>query len=183
MRSLRLSHEQIKQIMGEALSASPDEACGMIGGLGIDAKRIVPITNVAEQAHYHYLMDGTEQLKALKAFDAQDLDWLAVYHSHPMGKPHPSQEDVREAMLNTPNLIHVIIGLKDQQQRLQAWHIHDGLVDEVELLVGAQASKASQPASRLEQWAVLFAMILGIIILLGISFILLPPAPSLPLPQ
>ncbi len=183
MRSLRLSQQQVKSIMDDVLAAYPHEACGMIAGQDIDAIQILRIDNVADQPQSHYVMDGMMQLQALKTFEHQGLDWLAVYHSHPEGKPQPSQEDIRAAVLHTPNLIHVIVGLKNHQTQLQAWHIHDGQVDEVELLIGSQASMAVPSVSRLETWSVIFAILLGIIILVVISFLLLPPAPSLPLPQ
>lgn len=183
MQHLRLSHEQVQAIVDHAVNELPNEVCGLIAGRDGKAKQIVPIKNVADKPQQQYQMDAQEQLQALKSFDEQNIDWIAVYHSHPNGQPLPSSEDIRDADLNTPNICHLIIGLKNQKVRLQAWRIHDGQVDEVELLIGQQQSNSLAPMSQLQIWAVIIAIIIAVILLLGISFSLLPPAPPLPTPQ
>lgn len=183
MQFLRLSHEQVQAIVDHAVNELPNEACGLIGGVDSKAKQIIPIKNVAEMPQRYYRIDAQAQLQALKSFDEQHIEWIAVYHSHPNGQPLPSSDDIRDAELNTPNLCHLIIGLKNQNIRLQAWHIYDGKVDEVELLIGQQKPYSLAPMSKLQIWAVILAIIIAVVLLLGISFSLLPPAPPLPTPQ
>ncbi len=183
MGFLRLSHEQVQAIVDHAVHDLPNEACGLIAGIEGKAKQIVPIKNVADTPQQQYQMDAQEQLQALKSFEAQHIDWIAVYHSHPNGQPLPSYDDIRDAELNTPNIYHLIIGLKKQKVYLQAWHIHGGQVDEVELLIGQQRPYSLAPMSKLQIWAVILAIVIAVVLLLGISFSLLPPAPPLPTPQ
>lgn len=182
MRSLRLSQQQVQTIVEHCIHTLPDEACGLIAGYGELAESIIPINNASENPKRHYRMDANEQLKALKLIDSENLDWIAVFHSHPDSAPIPSQEDIRVAELNTPGIIHLIVSLKHNKSRLQAWHIHDGQVDEVELLIGQKRSEAVKALSRLEIWAVLVAILIAVALLLAISFSLLPPAPPLPTP-
>ncbi|GAB5489942.1 MAG: hypothetical protein Phog2KO_01570 [Phototrophicaceae bacterium] len=182
MQSLRLSHEQIQNIVDHAKNDLPNEACGLIGGLNGKVLHIIPIKNVANNPQVHYLMDANEQLQALKQFDQQNIEWLGVYHSHPNGKAIPSQEDSRSAELNTPNLCHVIVGLKNQDVHLQAWHIHNAEIDPVELLIGQQNSYSIAPMSKVQIWAIILAIVIAVILLLGMSFNLLPPAPPIPTP-
>lgn len=183
MRSLRLSHQQVQAIIDHCVESQPDEACGLIAGQGGTTEQIIPIGNVADNPQQHYQMGANEQLKALKWIEASHLEWIAVYHSHPDSVPIPSLEDIHSAELNTPSLIHLIVSLKNNRSRLQAWHIHDGQVDEVELLIGQQQSDGVTPMSRMEIWAVLIAIFIGVVLLLAISFSLLPPAPPIPTPQ
>jgi len=183
MRSLRLSQQQVQTIVDHCIQSLPDEACGLIAGREGKGEGIIPIKNVSENPTRHYQMDANEQLKALKLMDAESLDWLAVFHSHPDSAPIPSQEDIRAAELNTPDIAHLIVSLQNNKSRLQAWHIHDGQVDEVELLIGQKRSEAIDPMSRLQIRAVIFAILIAVVLLLTISFSLLPPAPPLPTPQ
>lgn len=182
MRSLRLSHQEVQVIIDHCIHSLPDEACGLIAGHGGLAESIIPISNVAGNPEHHYQMDAIEQLKALKLIESEDLDWIAVFHSHPNSKPIPSLEDIGKAELNTADKIHLIVSLRNNQSSLQAWHIHDGQVDEVELLIGQQESHAIEALSGLEIWAVLFAVLIAVALLLIISFNLLPPAPPIPTP-
>lgn len=183
MQSLRLSHQQVQVMVDHCIGNLPEEACGLIAGQEEKAEAVIPIKNVADNPLHHYVIDDNQQLQALKKIDSQGLDWIAIFHSHPNSEPIPSLEDIREADLNTPNLVHVIISLKHNTSRLQAWHIHDGQVDEVELLIGQQRSQAIAPMSRLQIWAVLLAILISVVLLLAISFTLLPPAPLIPTPQ
>ncbi|MEO1287368.1 MAG: M67 family metallopeptidase, partial [Chloroflexota bacterium] len=133
MRSLRLSAQQIQVILKAVDNAYPHEACGIIGGQDGDAIRIIPIANVAENRERHYRLDPEEQLQALLSLEAEHLEWIGVFHSHPDGKPIPSLDDIQDARLNTPNLIHLIVGMRNRQPELQAWHINNGQVDPVDL--------------------------------------------------
>jgi proteasome lid subunit RPN8/RPN11 len=183
MRSLRLTHEQIQAIVDHARQDQPHEACGIISGNGDVVARIMPIHNIARNPQHHYRMDAKDLLQVLKNMNAAGEEMLGVYHSHPKHEPIPSSEDIREAQLNTPNMVHVILSLKYGKTRLQAWHIHDGLVDKVELLVGNQLSLALAPMTRAQTMAIILATILALAFLLIISLNLLPPAPSIPTPQ
>jgi len=183
MQSLRLNHQQVQVIVDHCIDNLPDEACGLIAGHGEKTELVIPIDNVADNPQQHYLLDANEQLQALKKIEAQELEWIGVFHSHPKSDPLPSLEDIRSAELNTPDMAHVIVSLKHNTSRLQAWHIYEEQVDEVELLIGQQRSQAIAPMSRLQVWAVLLAILISMVLLLAISFTLLPPAPPIPTPQ
>jgi proteasome lid subunit RPN8/RPN11 len=177
---LRLSIEQVDAIVAHALSESPNEACGMIAGKGAKASRLIPIKNAAANPQSHYQMDSAELLRAYKSIELEGLDCLAIYHSHPKSEALPSQEDIREAEINTPNMIHLIISLKPPKARLQAWQIQIGQVDEVELLIGNEAAANVPKLSQMQVGAIVLATVFAVLLLLAISFSLLPPAPPIP---
>jgi proteasome lid subunit RPN8/RPN11 len=179
MQSLRLTHEQIQAMVDHARNEQAHEACGIIaGGVGV-ATRIIPIQNTANNPQHHYQMNAKELLLALKNMDAAGEEMIGIYHSHPGSEAIPSLEDIQAAQVNTPNTVHVIIGLKYGKARLQAWHIHDGLVEKVELLVGNQSSMALLPMTRTQIMAVIIATILAVLLLLTVSLSLLPSAPPI----
>lgn len=183
MQTLRLSSEQMLSIVNHARNEQAKEVCGIIAGNVGVASRIIPIKNAASNPEYHYQMDAQELLQALKDIDLADEEMLGVYHSHPNNEPIPSEEDVREAQLNTPNMVHVILSLKYGKVRFQAWHIHDGRAERVELLVGNQMSVSVFAMSKAQVIAVILAAIVAVLFLLMISFSLLPPAPPIPTVQ
>lgn len=179
---LRLSIEQVDAIVAHALAESPHEACGLIAGKGEKASRLIPIKNTAAHPQSHYQMDAGELLRAYKNIESEGLDCIAVYHSHPKSEPLPSQEDIREAELNTPNMTHLILSLKPPKARLQAWRIQLGQVDKVELLIGREASENVPKLSQMQIGSIIVATIFAVLLLLAISFSLLPPAPPIPTP-
>lgn len=179
---LRLSIEQLDAIVAHAVAEAPREACGLIAGKNGQALRLFPVKNVAANPESHFEMDAAALLAAYKALETESLDCIAIYHSHPKSAPIPSQEDIRAAEINTPNQIHLLISLKDKEAQLQAWHIQLGQVDRVELLIGSEPSANVPKPSQVEAWAIFFATVFAVLLLLAISFSLLPPAPHIPTP-
>jgi [CysO sulfur-carrier protein]-S-L-cysteine hydrolase len=181
---LRLSIEQVDAIVAHALTDAPKEACGLIAGKAEKATSLFPIKNAAANSQSHYQMDATELLRAYKSIEADGLDCIAIYHSHPKSEPLPSQEDVHAAELNTPNTIHLIVSLKPPKARLQAWRIQPARqADKVELLIGTEPSQNVPKLSQLQVWSIILATVFAVLLLLAISFSLLPPAPPIPSPQ
>jgi proteasome lid subunit RPN8/RPN11 len=183
MRFLRLTYQQVQTIVEQAKANAPCEICGLIVGQSGVAKQLILIPNCSVSPETHYDMDGKALLQAYKKIDASGDDLLAMYHSHPKSEALPSQTDIRDAMRNMPNIIHIIVSLKHQVARLQAWHIHDGQVDKVELLVGNEQSRSMPSLSRAQIIAIVLMTLLAVAFLISLSIYLLPPAPPLPTPQ
>lgn len=183
MRPLRLSHQQVQAIVEQAKAAAPLEDCGLIAGStdGI-AQQIYPIPNRSDKPTQHFDMEPVALLRAYKQIEAAGQTLLAVYHSHPTSDPIPSPADIRDAMLNMPNVAHLIVSLKSHAPRLQVWHIHAGQVERVELLVGSQQSHNMDALTRAQILAIVLATLLAVALLLTLSFALLPPAPPIPTP-
>lgn len=186
MDYLRLSHDQIHTLIQSARAGYPAEVCGLIGGQANTARLIVPVPNVAKNPLVNYQMAANSLLKALKTIDANGLELIGVYHSHPYSDPIPSPTDIQSAESHYPGLVQIIISLGHEQQRLKAWRIFPGQVDDVELLVG-DAVSSEMPAdhlSRAQQIAILLAALVSLVMMLSISISLLPPAPILtPVPR
>jgi len=73
------------KMLCEAANKPTQEICGII----LQDWTVVPITNVAESDAEFY-MDETELLRWMIKTNG---DLLGVYHSHPNGRPHPSDVD------------------------------------------------------------------------------------------
>jgi proteasome lid subunit RPN8/RPN11 len=90
-----LSPDQIAQMAAHITACLPEEACGMIGGAHGEARLIIPVTN-SLHSPVRFRMDPSEQLQAFLRFEAEELDLLAIFHSHPAGPAAPSETDRAE---------------------------------------------------------------------------------------
>jgi proteasome lid subunit RPN8/RPN11 len=91
------SHHQV--MLDHLLTCLPEEGCGLVGGQfgpdGARAQAILPVTNELHSPVRFY-MAPLEQLKALSWLDENELELVAIFHSHPAGPPGPSPTDLAE---------------------------------------------------------------------------------------
>jgi proteasome lid subunit RPN8/RPN11 len=73
----------------------PEEGCGLVGGVGNQVTKVIPITNQLHSPK-KYLMNAAEQIEAFINFENHQLDLLAIFHSHPTGVETPSDTDINE---------------------------------------------------------------------------------------
>jgi [CysO sulfur-carrier protein]-S-L-cysteine hydrolase len=133
--SLRLTPETLEELLRNARSEYPNEACGVLGGSGGRVERVYALPNAA-RSQVRYEADPARLLDAL--LDIERRGWeptpLGIYHSHPRSEAQPSPTDVREATY--PDSIYVIVSLQDfDAPDVRAFRILDGQVSEVELIV------------------------------------------------
>lgn len=100
---LNADHWGIMQ--ADVLSCLPNEACGLLGGIGESVKIVIPVTNLLHSP-VRFRMEPTEQLKAFQLLEERDLDLVGVYHSHPYGPDGLSATDISEAYY--PDVVHLI---------------------------------------------------------------------------
>ena len=101
---LQLNPAQIYAIHKHCQDEIPREACGLLAGIGGVVKIVLPVKNIAA-GKTSYEMDPRAQLRAMELIEAEGLEFLAIYHSHPKGPPHPSETDIRK---NQYAVIHLI---------------------------------------------------------------------------
>ena len=177
--SYRIAYDVTRKIADHAWSRYPDEACGLIAGHENHISYAVALRNVADRPENAYAIDANEQLQSLKAIDDAELSWIGVYHSHPDSAPLPSAEDLRNA--SDYGLLHLIVSLGDSRPAFKLWQLHDRGANPLDLLFDNDLSvdSADPLLSKQQMIAVLVAGALAALLLLGISFSLLPPAPDL----
>jgi proteasome lid subunit RPN8/RPN11 len=97
----QLPAELWDQIQAHLRDNLPDEACGLIGGTrnhelhGWKASRIFLIENILHSPT-RFRMDGRAQLAAFEQIDRDNLELIAIFHSHPQGPDYPSETDKKE---------------------------------------------------------------------------------------
>jgi [CysO sulfur-carrier protein]-S-L-cysteine hydrolase len=127
------------QMVADCLGDLPDEACGLLAGPvtpdgrpsgGVEVA--YPCRN-ADASARTYTIDSRDQLRAMRAAAALDLDVVGVYHSHTHTDAYPSQTDVRQAV--DPNWWYVIVGFRHGDPEVRSYHIVDGTIREVPVVV------------------------------------------------
>ena len=129
MQTLTLSHALLDEMLAHVNRLFPEEACGLVSGIDGRAARLYPVENV-RHSPVAFEMEPVQQIKALLAMEAEGLELIAIYHSHPHGPARPSTTDVANAYY--PDAVQLIISLANRQQpSIRAFTIIDEVVTEV----------------------------------------------------
>ncbi|MBK7450343.1 MAG: M67 family metallopeptidase [Anaerolineales bacterium] len=138
MRTLSLTQEQIQQMIAHVDAHLPFEACGLLAGRGSSVENVLMVTNQA-QSPVRYLMDPIEQLHAFEWIEAQGLDLLGIFHSHPTGPETVSPTDIAEAAYD---VVYVIVSRSNGIWHTRGFWIQDAAYNEVTLQI---YSTSNQP--------------------------------------
>jgi proteasome lid subunit RPN8/RPN11 len=115
---------------------APEEACGLLSGLVnpgfYQVIAVIPLTNELH-SRVRYRLDPRQQIAAFNQIDAQGLELVGIYHSHPAGPPEPSPSDIAEAFY--PDVVYLIWSALAGDWQCRAFLIQDGQVIQVEISV------------------------------------------------
>ena len=115
-----------------ARKESPLECCGILGGKNGTVEKVFELRN-EEQSPVRYSMSPQDQLRIFDEMDKESLDMVAVYHSHTHTIPYPSETDVKLAFY--PEVVSVIISLKEETQVMKAFRIKENAISTEEIEV------------------------------------------------
>ena len=111
------------------LSQAPLEACGLLAGKGNKVEAVLPVHNIA-RSPVRFRIDPQEQLNAFEWIEANGLDLVGIFHSHPSGPEAASATDVEEAAYE---VVHIIWSPKGDLWQARGFWIEGGRVSEVKL--------------------------------------------------
>ena len=127
---MRIDAALLERIVAHARREFPNECCGMIAVRDGRAVAIHEATNLAASP-LRFEVDGREIIRAQDAFEDEDAELGAIYHSHTRSEPYPSQTDIGFAE-RWPNVEWLIVGLRrDSDPTVRSYRIDDGAVEEV----------------------------------------------------
>lgn len=134
---LILSQELLAQVLQHARVTRPREAVGLLGGRSTGEVDVaLPLVNIAS-GERAFIADPYSQYCALQRLEADNLNVLAIYHSHPGGGVDPSAEDLVYAQ--RWSCAHLIVALRESAdcgERLRAFRFDQrGGVEDVEIRV------------------------------------------------
>lgn len=127
----KLPSDFAQQIVEQAKSEHPNEACGLLAGTNGAATRLFRMSN-AERSPVIYRMEPAEQLRVFNEIDEAGLELTGIYHSHTRSPAYPSSTDVSLAYY--PEAVYLIVSLADMDRPdLRGFRIQDGKVVEIDL--------------------------------------------------
>lgn len=130
MPTLTLNQALLAEMLAHVGELWPEEACGLLGGRDGRATHLYPVENV-HHSPVSFEMAPLQQVQAMLAMEAEGLELVAIFHSHPHGPARPSATDVAHAYY--PEAVQLIISLADRvRPSVRAFTIIDGVVAEVD---------------------------------------------------
>lgn len=128
MKKLVLTPETEEVIKAHSLGTFPNECCGFFfgstNGEEKNVTEVMPVTNakVGDQRR-RFLIDPLDYMKAEKFALERNLDFLGIYHSHPLHPAIPSEHDRSQAM---PAFSYVITSVQPEEVTdLTSWQLND----------------------------------------------------------
>ncbi len=134
MDRFELAPEVAEEISAHALECHPEEACGIIAGVGDVGTKVYRGRNLSLTPRLAFELDP-ETLAHQLQFETAGLTMTAIYHSHPSGPATPSGADIRQASEGYPDSITIVCSLADLSSPvLRAFRIAQGQIREVPLV-------------------------------------------------
>lgn len=129
---MKISKKIINKIYDHGRKEAPIEACGYLAGINNEVVNYYPMHNI-DQSNEHFTFDPQEQFDVMKKVRTEQLEVLAVYHTHPESPARPSAEDIRLAF--DPGIVYVILSLLEDKKNIKAYKIIKGQVTEKKLII------------------------------------------------
>jgi proteasome lid subunit RPN8/RPN11 len=131
---MRIPKALVDEIVAHAREDLPNECCGLVGGVGEEARSAHKVANAAVSP-LRYEMDPKGQLDAYNAIEEAGEELVAIYHSHTKSPAYPSQTDVNQAVA-WPDQVYLIVSLADRDEPdLKGYLLKDLRIADVEIVV------------------------------------------------
>jgi proteasome lid subunit RPN8/RPN11 len=133
---LLIPADVLNAVMGHALRELPNECCGLLAGVRsadgseLQVSRQFALRNVADDPRTEFLSEPRGMFEAVRTMRAEEIDVLAVYHSHPTSEPVPSRKDVERSYGDS--VVTLIVGLDNDPPLVRGWWLRGEGVHEAE---------------------------------------------------
>jgi proteasome lid subunit RPN8/RPN11 len=109
------------------------ECCGLLAGRDETITHAFPAQNVAADPLRNYVIAPKETVQLMREFRAQGIEFLGIYHSHPVGENAPSARDIELAYYS--EAAYFIVSPLGLPKRVRAFSIRDGRAAELEIQI------------------------------------------------
>jgi proteasome lid subunit RPN8/RPN11 len=131
LRALKLQSVHWQAMRRHVIAQAPLEACGLLAGKQDAVETVLRVRN-AEQSPVRFRMDAQEQYNAFEWINANGLDLVGIFHSHPSGPETVSPTDIAQAAYE---VVHIIWSRPKRTWNARGFWIEKGKATEVTLQV------------------------------------------------
>ena len=105
--NLQISSQELEKLQSHAEEGYPHEVVGILAGSRKDSlvTRVHPLINERADTRNRYRVDGLILMRAERSLEAEGLEIVGYYHSHP---DHPAQYSEYDRDHALPNMSYVI---------------------------------------------------------------------------
>jgi proteasome lid subunit RPN8/RPN11 len=107
---------------------APDEACGLLGGVGRRVSSFHPLRNV-KASPTRYEADARDLIAAVVWLRERSAEILAIYHSHPRWPAIPSRTDLETNYYD--DVPRIIVSLEDEVPDVRTWRLFPNAYQEL----------------------------------------------------
>lgn len=125
---LRIGTVALEQTLAHLRKELPGEGVGLWAGRQGLVNLVLPLPNVHPRPRVAYQAEPQALIGAIQRLEEDDLELLAIYHSHPSGPARYSPTDQQQAFWRVPYVIFAL-----QTGELKAYKLPEG--EEVMIVV------------------------------------------------
>ncbi|HYX84811.1 MAG TPA: M67 family metallopeptidase [Gaiellales bacterium] len=115
------------EIVAHAHAGLPNEACGILAGVGDRVERF-HAAEPDEPSPFYYRIDSRDQIRIMNAIEDDGMELVGIYHSHVSSPAYPSRTDAEQAFW--PDAVYVIVSLAAGDADVRGFRIRDMAVAE-----------------------------------------------------
>ena len=131
MKTISLTAAQIRQLVGIAKDALPNESCAFLLGHNDKVAKILPMRNI-DESPVTFSIEPAELLYAYNLAESKGMQVIAIFHSHPT-KPWPSSTDIKFMEINP--VVWVIYSTTERQLKAFVYDDDDELIKEIDIRI------------------------------------------------
>lgn len=132
--SIRIPTEILTALLTHARANSPNESCGLLAGRDSTITIFYPTANASPTPNTNYEIAPHDLFQIIRELRKNNLELLAIYHSHPTTENKPSPTDIATAYY--PDTPYIIVSPQATAPNpIRAFQIRQGSVHELSINV------------------------------------------------
>jgi [CysO sulfur-carrier protein]-S-L-cysteine hydrolase len=130
MKTIFITAAQIRQLVGIAKDALPNESCAFLLGHNDKVAEILQMQNI-DDSPVTFSIEPTDLIHAYNLAESKGMEVIGIFHSHP-AKASPSSTDIRFMEINP--VVWVIYSTTESQLRAFIYD-DDGFIKEIDIRI------------------------------------------------
>jgi [CysO sulfur-carrier protein]-S-L-cysteine hydrolase len=127
-RRLRLTSNIWDRLLDDARGSNNRESCGLLSGRDFTIKNFYPTKNASPTPTTSYEIAPPDLFRIMREIRKNNLELIAIYHSHPTTESTPSPTDIARAYY--PEAAYIIVSPQSREP-IRAFQIRDSQVTEL----------------------------------------------------